>query len=97
MIFGPSKKYKNGNVEIKNMVSKIAEYKTMVVVFAVGNFSWASTTKDTAEPPTLVGEIAELNSHMNINSKHFRQLNCFSEAKRKDYPKQHMAIPIYLF
>ena len=51
-----------------------------MAVRAVESFSCAKTKKATADPPIEVGETAELNSHMKINSTDFHQENCLSDS-----------------
>lgn len=62
----------------KNKPSSTMVYKTIVAVLAKESFSLASKKKATADPPTLVGETAELNSQIKINSIHFLKLNSLS-------------------
>ena len=50
-------------------------YSTIVAVWATLSFSLDKIKKATAEPPKLVGETAELNSQIKINSMDFFQLN----------------------
>ncbi len=73
----PKIKYRIGTVTNKNKLSRMIVYITIVAVRAADNFSWARTKNATAEPPKLVGETAELNSQMKINSIHFHQENSF--------------------
>jgi len=49
------------------------EYNTTDTVFAPDNFSWANRSSATPEPPTLVGDIADANSHITINSVDFQK------------------------
>ena len=71
----------------KNKPSSTMVYNTIVAVLAKESFSLASKKKATADPPTLVGETAELNSQIKINSIHFLKLNSLSlrEYNRKEY------------
>ena len=79
----PKKRNNSGKPPIKNKLSRTMVYNTMVAVFAVDNFSWANTKKATADPPTLVGETAELNSQMKMSSMHLRHLNSLSDRMRR--------------
>lgn len=79
----PKNRNSRGKLPIKKKLSRTMVYKTMVAVLAVDNFSWASTKKATAEPPTLVGETAELNSQIKMSSMHFCQLNSLSDRMRR--------------
>ena len=71
----------------KNKPSITMVYKTIVAVLAKESFSLASKKKATADPPTLVGETAELNSQIKINSIHFLKLKSLSlrEYNRNEY------------
>ena len=58
----------------------------MAVVLAAGSFSCANTNKETAEPPTLVGETAELNSQIKINCMIYKfsmstYINCIESCQ----------------
>ena len=68
-----------GSVVTKNKVSNTIVQVTIVAVLAVDSFSWASTKNATAEPPIDVGDTAELNYQMKINSTDFHHENCLSD------------------
>ncbi len=51
----------------------------MVIDFDVGNDSFDKKNNATAEPPMLVGDTEEENSHININSIAFFQLKKLSD------------------
>ena len=63
----PKIKNRTGMENKKNKPSSTMVYRTIVAVLAKESFSLASKKKATADPPMLVGETAELNSHIKIN------------------------------
>jgi len=79
MITGPNTNNKIGNVTKKNAESTTTVYKTNVIAFEGFNFSWDKKYNATADPPKAVGDIAEENSHIKINSMDFNQLNFLSD------------------
>ncbi len=80
IIIGP-KNNKNRGINIwKNNESKTMVYSTMVIDFEVGNDSFDKKNNATAEPPILVGDTEEENSHININSIDFLQLKKLLES-----------------
>ena len=82
IIEAPYKKHNIGSVPMKNMLSNIAVYNIIAVTLAADNFSRLNTKSAAAEPPTAVGDTAELNSQININWIDLIQENTPCESMR---------------
>lgn len=65
---GPNIISKMTKEDKKKTVSTITVYKTMETALAAEIFSCERKKTATADPPMLVGEIAEANSQINTNS-----------------------------
>lgn len=77
---GPIVNTNRGNDSKKNKESRTTVYITNVIDLEVCSFSCDKKYNATAEPPKLVGETDDENSHIKINSTAFFQLNSKPES-----------------